>query len=298
MSIVTFEPLYTTRRLIRSALRTLLFQRSVVLVCALSILLLSLFQWGEQHFMRLLVRWGGEIQFTAVLNDQTKSQEKLLKSLRELPFVNRVEFISPEKATELLQNPDLLKNLPSDSFPATVRLTSVPANYHPDEVRGFVELLRKRGEFSHVFYSSGWVKHFYFVSTAASKVIFLVGIALVVMMLLIMISVLRLAWDHHRQEIALLNLLGATPRSLLIPFFIEGCLIGVVSTVFAAGVFFLLFSLGNAYWGTTINWDSISIPLTMLSLKEWGFLAILAIGLCGVSGIIAAYQVFRSGERF
>lgn len=151
---------------------------------------------------------------------------KLRAELAATPNVERVEFISKEKAyeRERRRNPEAYELLGSNPLPDSFRLT--PED--PDGVNAIVESVRSAGlasvdevknreeETQKILQATGLVKA---LTAAIAVLLVLASIALIA-------NTIRLSIFARRREVEVMKLVGATNWFIRWPFVIEGVIVG------------------------------------------------------------------------
>jgi len=176
--------------------------------------------------------------------------EEVFASLQRHPLVRSAEFISSKQAIELLKKElgsrgDVLQGLDENSkLPAAVDLYLYRDELGADQTQKFVEDLRTRDEVDDVVHGSEWVDK---VQGAVQvfRVIASVGLALALIVVVFVVSnTIKLAIYARRDELMIMQLVGAGRGFIQIPFLVAGVVQGAVGSLLAVtllqGAFVLL----------------------------------------------------------
>jgi cell division transport system permease protein len=101
-------------------------------------------------------------------------------------------------------------------------------------------------------------------------------------------STIKMAVHARSAEIEILRLVGATPRFIRIPFFIEGLLQGVVGSIIAFVVVVYLHSRLDAYISEEKLLD-VSLDLIPTAMIVWFFVGGILLGFLGSMVSIGRY---------
>lgn len=118
-----------------------------------------------------------------------------------------------------------------------------------------------------------------------------IAAVLLVVSLIIISNTIKLAMMDRREEIAIMKMVGATNRFIRLPFFVEGCLLGLFGSVLSFFIEWGLYEvIRDAILGTNLK------VLTVVSFTE--VLAPMAL-ICAVAGFfIGIFGSLMSIRRF
>lgn len=226
---------------------TLVVVTACYLVVTISVLL-------SQNLRKILTVWGEDLQMTVYLTDNSEALdvEALQKKIEAQKNVGKVKFISKERALsefrgqmasyapDILNEKDLLSLIPA-SFQVSLS-ESVAAMEHVKILENLASLLKTEKTVAEVSYGQDWVQKysrflFYFQRACEAVGIIILGAALFVLS-----NVIRASVQSRRQEIEVLELIGATPGMIRRPFLLEGATLGLVSSALAVGLAYILFT--------------------------------------------------------
>ncbi len=157
------------------------------------------------------------------------------------PTVERVEYVSKEDALErarklFKENPEVLENLPTNPFPASLearlsdpsKAETVAAAFKGEEG---VESVRYGGEQGQkIVRNAGWV----------SAIAVIMAAFLVVAATMLVANTIRLSIFARRREIEVMKLVGASNSFVRVPFMIEGFLVGLIAATGAISIIWIV----------------------------------------------------------
>lgn len=230
------------RYFIREGLKNIWVNRmmSIASICVLTVCLLLL---GTSVLVSMNVRnlmhsVEQQNQIGVFLKDgiDQASIDKIGDELKKLPDVSKVEFISKEQALanekkQLGKDQDLLNGVDKDNFfPNSYRVTlksmqrynevvkKIHAIPNVDQVNEHSGVAEKLNNISNTV---GWAGFWLFIILAAVS-------------LFIIVYTIKLAVYVRRREVNIMKFVGATDWFIRWPFFVEGLLIGLFSSVLAS----------------------------------------------------------------
>ncbi|WP_424766676.1 permease-like cell division protein FtsX [Paenibacillus sp. sgz302251] len=223
--------------------------------------------------------------------DQAKMTE-LQNKIGNLTEVSKVTFVSKEEGLELLrknlgeENKDLLagyeneKNPLPDSFTVEV--------YDPQAVGTAaqqIEAINQADELkpiNKINYGQGTVEMLFKVTNALRYIGFIIVIGLSVTAMFLISNTIKMTIIARRREIGIMKLVGATNSFIRWPFFIEGALIGIISSVLTTIAVLVGYS-------ELVKFTQIGLSLMMIKLvtvEEAGLMtAALLLGLGTLLGV-------------
>ncbi|MGZ3742348.1 MAG: cell division protein FtsX [Pseudobdellovibrionaceae bacterium] len=208
----------------------------------------------SQNLRKILTVWGEELHMTVYLSENTEilDAETLKKKIETNPNVGRIKFISKEKALEdfrsqmasyapdILSEKDFLSLIPA-SFQVSLK-DSLKAIDHLKALDDLAGSLKNEKSVAEVSYGQEWVQKYgqflYYFEKACQAV----GIIIFCAALFVLSNVIRASVQSRRQEIEVLELIGATPSMIRRPFMIEGAVLGLASSVLAVGLSYFAYT--------------------------------------------------------
>lgn len=272
------------------------FSTLVVLCGAFSVIVCTMLI--SQNLTQVLSSWGESVQVTAYVDEANDESitEKIEKQLKSLGDVVKVEFVDREMATANFKEqmasyaPGLLSDADfANPFPASFRLTLKDGS-KPEKLREVSETIKSFDGIEEVSYGQSWVSNY---STFA-KVISNFGQALVVLLLagglMIVGNAVRASVAVRREDVEILELVGATKAMIRTPFLVEGALIGFVAAALALILNFALYTFATEVLSESLGFMRFTEVFSFAS-----GLTVLAVLALGASvGLAGAYFAVRS----
>lgn len=199
---------------------------------------------------RLLASWGETVQLTAYLDEGlTAAQIPVIQAeLEKLPSVESVTHVAREAATANFKTqmasyaPDLLTDADfANPFPASFRITLRGGVHSEKDFASLEKIAAAAGKVKgveDVSYGQTWVKSYStFVSALAAS-----GGAMILILLagglFVVANSIRAGISARREEIEILELIGATASMIRRPYIVEGAAMGFVAAIVSLVVCF------------------------------------------------------------
>jgi len=201
---------------------------------ALTLFVFGAFMMLQVNLEQLLSAWGDQIQITAYLGRDVAPAERgaLLKRIESLPEVQRVHYTSQTQAWRDFQSAlgaqsGLIEGLPHDILPASVEL-SIKSGYRDSStIEQLAQRLRTEKEIATVEYPQQWVERLGLIVLAVEWAKWIVGGVLFLATFFIVGNAVKLAIYARRDEVEIMQLVGASQGLIQAPFVLEGMLQGV-----------------------------------------------------------------------
>jgi cell division transport system permease protein len=240
------------QHLFRAWIRHWPLQVATVTVMTLVLMMLNSLFLGFGLFRGTLEQWGQGLEMIVFLKEgvSTPSVEALTAELKATNAFDKIEFTSKVDATSRFlsslgtESMELIKDPKwSSPIPASLDLSldsSLAPELRVPALQTWSQRLRSNAMVEDVFYGQGWIENFSrFVSSARGLMI--VGwILSLAVGLLIVSNCIRLSFLQRRDEIEILELVGATSRFIRIPFLIEGMVLGFLASLLSLGFSYAL----------------------------------------------------------
>ncbi len=270
---------------------------------AIALFVFGAFLLAQENLQNLLTGWGDQIQINAYLDKDLGAEEVavLRDKIQSFSEVERVRHISREQAWKdfraaLGAHSNVLEGLPEDVLPASFEIFIKPAYRDGPIVEGFANRLGKERGLTTVEYPQEWVDRLSLVVLALQWAKWVLGGILFVATFFIVRSTVQLAILAQKDEIEIMQLIGAPEELIQAPFVVEGMIQGFIGAGLSVlGLWFLLLFLRDQA-PTAIGLFGI---LGRLQFIDWRSIAlILAIGsLLGASGSVFSLRRFMKRWR-
>ena len=286
-------------RRVRSNLWELLWTHALTSgTMATALFVFGAFMLLQENLQHLLKGWGDQIQINAYLDNDMGAgdAQRLADRLRAFPEVERVRHISPEQAWRDFQaalgsQTGLLEGLPRNVLPASFEISIKPAYRDGQVVEDLANRLRKERGIATVEYPQEWVERLSLVVLAVQWAKWLFGGVLFMATFSIVGSAVKLGILARKEEIEIMQLVGASEELIQAPFVIEGMIQGVTGGIVSLAFLWALFFFLRRQIATSV---ALIGPLTQLQFLEVESIAlILAIGwLLGAAGSLFSLRRF------
>jgi cell division transport system permease protein len=217
---------------------------------AITLFIFSAFLLLQENLQGLLKAWGDQIQIDVYLENGLASEEIhwLLTRVREFPEVERVRYISQQQAWRefaeaLGAQAGVLQGLPQDVLPASFEIGLKPPYRHPERVRAFVDRVKAEKGIAAVEYARDWFDRLAVVVRAVRWAKWILGGLLLLATVFIVDSAIKLALVSRREEVEIMQLVGASAALIQAPFVLEGMIRGLFGALLALSCLWALFRL-------------------------------------------------------
>jgi len=252
---------------------------------------------------KLLGSWGEQIQLTGYLSPSVGAAdlETLLAKLKSQPEVAQLRHTSQEQAWRNFQSglgaqTGLLEGLPRDVLPASIEITLRMDSRDNATIEQFAERLRKHKEFTQIDFPQQWVERLGLLVATLQWLKWLIAGVLFLAVFFIVSRMVKLAVLARRQEIEVMQLVGATEILIQAPLAIEGLLQGLLG---AGGALALLFGAYRLLRDDPAGLSALIPALSRIEFLDGPRIAlILSVGaILGVSASLFALRgMVRSWE--
>ena len=178
-----------------------------------------------------------------LLDETTKEQaDTMMETIKGYSDVEEVKYLSKEQALEdwrkeWKENAHLLDSLPSNPLPNSIVVTVSQIEYS-DVV---VDKLQKLEGIEGVKYYKDTVNKLIRVTNSIKFAGFVIIIFLVIVSVVVVSNTIKLTVLARVREIEIMKYVGATNWFIRGPFLVEGILIGIISSLIAAGLVSVLY---------------------------------------------------------
>ncbi len=183
------------------------------------------------------------LQMGAFLSDELTQQQavELMDVVKKLPGVRDVTYVSKEEAFAIMKRQTSIdiEDLVPNPLPASLKIT-VASPRAAQELAGQVALLEGVEDVS---YGEAQLQTILPIFYGLQITSFYLAVVLTVASLLTIVNTIRLAILARAKEISIMQLVGATPGFIRLPFLIEGFIYGFVGAAFALAFLAIGYSL-------------------------------------------------------
>lgn len=254
-----------------------------VMTISVALVIIGGFFLCYRNFEKLADKTSPQITGTAYLKDEiTHSQIGALKErMMSLENVQKVNFKSKDNVVEELQlflGSTGGTTLPgSELFPNVIEL-EIKQDMSPEKIEILKGIISRFPEVSEVDFSDDWLAQY----KKVSQVLKIVGLMMMALMIIgcsfLIANFMGMRHQSRRNEIEIVNLIGADRNFIITPYIWEGVIEGVMGSTLAIVMLLVvktfLFGLMSAHWSV------------YLGIPQWSFLSfaqILVIYLVGIT---------------
>lgn len=198
-----------------------------------------------QNLRTILTTWGQSMQMSAYLTDEAGPEDisQIEKFLMNSGKIEKVKLVTPEGALsdfreqmaayapDLLANEELLKVIP-----ASFQFSLDPEIAGAEQLATMQSLAHALKDFpgvEEVSYGQDWVKNYSEIVAGVQWFGWLVVFMVTIGGLFVIANMIRTSISQRREEIEVLELIGASRGYIRWPFVIEGAFLGFVASVFS-----------------------------------------------------------------
>jgi len=157
-------------------------------------------------------------------------------------------------------------------------------------LKGLAEEVQKNKIVDDVSYGQGWIENWAGFLTSV-QLLSAAAIALTIFLgLLVIGNSVRVSLSQRRDEIEIMELVGATSRWIRTPFIVEGAMLGLFASVLSCAIGSTLQTVAFDYLKSSLSFWSVLQELSPLSPTGW--LLVTFIGMC--FGAFGAYVCVRN----
>ncbi len=232
-----------------------------------------------QNLKTVTHSWEGNPSVSIYLKRDTPQPkiDTLLNRLRSNAKIQKVDYISPQQGLasfeKLTDFGNILGTLNTNPLPPVIDITPTANGNSPAEVQHLLTSIRTYPQVDLVQMDTAWVKRLFYIISLGERVAYTLAGLFAIAVVLITGNTLRLTTQQHREEIAIMRLIGATASFICRPFIYRGAIYG-----FTGGVFALLF--------ITILWAWLEGPLHKLAASYHSTLHLAGLHLSTVFSIL------------
>lgn len=261
------------------------FRRSPLLtglsaaMVGLALFVVGLFSLAAYNLQLALRTMEERVEVVAYLREGTRLQEveEVRSALEALPPVRFVRYVNKQQALErairdLPEIGEISSDFEANPFPASLEVELREGSRSTENVERIVHEARLYGAVEDVRYGQEWVEKLFFLRRIGGITSLVLGSAFAVVAALIIATAVRIAVFARKEEIYVMQLVGARDGFIRRPFLIEGFFTGLAGGLLAYGL----------TWSTYTAVYRLLFELEWVP-REWVGIGILAGALFGVT---------------
>ncbi len=245
---------------------------------------------------RFLAVWGDEIQITVYLKDTVSAEQlgAIKRGFQSERAIEGFQYINKEAAQASFEKslssygPDFLRAIQGDNenpFPASYLIKIAKEKKTPELIAGLAQEFSKWGGVEDVSFGQEWLKN-YAVLLKIVRLMAMVFTTIILIGCVFTVSnAVQASLTVRREEIEILELVGATQKTIRRPFIVEGAFQGILAAAVS------LFLLAIAYKLIYQSLDSVLGAATTLSTLSFFpfYLVVFVLVLGAAIGAAGSY---------
>jgi cell division transport system permease protein len=267
-------------------------------IAAISTVAISLLLLGGVQILGLVVSnvtstIESKVEINAYLFDNATQNEisQLETDLSQMPEVQGVDFISKEEAYEIFKEryadqPQLWKQLPKDTLPASLRISLIDA----DDTEEVASRIDGAPGVEEVSFGGDVIRRLLRVNALLRSIALVMSLVLMIAAAALIANTIRLAIYARREEIGIMKLVGATNWFIRIPFILEGIFAALVGAIVSGAIVITLNSILFERIGENVIFLG---PIFRFSTAEMGGVLLLLVAVGCLVGIIGSTMALR-----
>ena len=266
-----------------------------ILAIALAMIVLGTLLLVTWNVERLLTQWASAAEFSVYLRDDASSEQRgaIETAIDRSGVIEEREFVSKADAIgrfrrEFAELASLTESFDENPFPASLEIRIRPEAEADGRAQTLVEQVASLPGVADVRYDRAWLGRLASGLAAVRGAGLLLAIVMGMAAAVTVASVVRLGMNARRQEIDIMELVGAPISFIRGPFVAEGVLQGGLGALMAMALLWLGLQLVSAWWGTdlAVLFDGGAIEFLPARLAVALIAGGMAVG--GVGGYAAA----------
>jgi cell division transport system permease protein len=252
----------------------------------------------QENLHGLLRGWGNQVQIFVYLQNgfPTGEVNLLVQRVRSYAEVENVRYVSKGEAWKQFEKAlgaqsGMLEGLPTNILPSSLEISLKRSHRNRASVVGVAQRLSGEKGIGEVEYPEDWMDKLSLLVLGVQWAKWILGGFLFVATLFIVGSTVKLAILARRDEIEIMQLVGASQRLIKAPFVVEGMIQGIVGASFSLLFLWILFFFLSAQlpssFGIFISQDQLHF------LDSRGILLLLLLGwTMGAGGSLFSLRRF------
>ncbi|HAG50236.1 MAG: hypothetical protein A2X87_03855 [Deltaproteobacteria bacterium GWC2_42_51] len=221
-----------------------------VITIAISLTICCLFFGVFINLNKMLSSMGGEIQVMVYIKDDISSEtlQNIKEQITNMPEVEALEYISKEKAFSIFKNDlkgqtGILEGLNTNPLPSSLEIRMKKDYRNPAGISRLVARLKLINDIDDIQYSKEWIDKLFAFIRFVEAFALIIGSFILMATLFIISNTIRLTIYARREEIEIMEFLGATNIFTKTPFIIEGIIEGFLGAILSIGMLFIVSSI-------------------------------------------------------
>ena len=291
---------YGLTRVFQNTRRNLFSNLITIGITTISILIFSTFSLIAFNLSSFLRIWEEKIEIIAYLNRKTpvNEVENLLNMTRRINGVESVRYVSQFDAmtfmeTKLGSQRNLLDGIQPGVLPSSFEIRLLKDYRNSARIKEVVGQLEKIAQFDEIQYGQEWVETFSTIIHLFRLTQWVLGGLLLLAMIFIISNTIQLVIYSRREEIEIMQLVGASPSFVQIPFYIEGIVQGLLGSGLAIVLLYFLHKAVFLYLPLPMQEWFTRIPILFLPFQTLGGILLGGMVLGFLGSLVASVRFLK-----
>jgi cell division transport system permease protein len=283
--------LFALGELVRNPMASLL----TIMVIGVAMALPTLLAILQLNAKTMTLNWNQDPNIAIYLKKSTKEDEisSMLRTLKSNTHVAKIKYISPEQGlqefSKAIQMENFMSQFNENPLPPVLVIIPKKNNLTPASLEKLATEFQSYPDVDSVQLDIDWIKRFNLILSLINRFTYFLSLTLGAAVLLIIGNTIRLTTQTHRQEIALLKLIGASGAFIQRPLLYRGLLYGLLGGIMAW--LFVLLLLWNIE--PSLRTLLASYQATFVLRGEDLQTGLCVIAICGALGFAGAWVAAR-----
>lgn len=257
---------------------------------------------GSKNLKNILTQWGEEAQLTVYLKSSVDVSEKeeIEGRIKQHEIIDSVTYISPEMAMndfkknmknyapEGLQEEEILALIPS-SLQVKIK-SDVAVADRLSELTQLAEVIKGYPGVDDVSYGQDWLEKFSGVVSFVERSLQFLILIITLASVFIVSNIIRASIYSKKEEIIVLEMVGATPSMIRKPFVIEGFVFSGLSSILSLLICFLIYHFLMGGVGKDLSYMKLQETFNFFSYVSMALIVLIQI----VFGTLVSYFCVKS----
>lgn len=275
---------------------------TTIAIIGISLLIFSSFSLIAFNLASLLKIWEDKFEVIAFLKRGTSLNEVegVLKQIRQLDGVETVNYLSPFDAmafmeTRLGKQKNLLEGIQPAVLPASIEIRLKKDYWGQTKIEDVISHLKGVSQIEEIQYGQEWIETFSVLVYLVRFTQWILGGLLLAAIIFIVSNTLQLTISSRREEIEAMQMIGANPAFIQVPFYLEGLFQGLLGATMAMGLLFLLYQVVLVIITPLMKGWMAGLPILFLPWETivWVLSGGMILGLFG--SFVASMRFLRYG---
>ncbi len=294
---------YAMRRALRNMKGNLFTNLTTIAIIGISLLIFLSFSMIAFNLTSILKIWEEKFEVIAYLRKGTSLSEveAVLRQIRQLDGVETVNYLSPFDALTFMESrlggqKNLLEGIQPSILPASIEIRLKKDYWGQTKIDEVVAHLKQVSQIEEIQYGQEWIETFSVIVHLVRLTQWILGGLLLAAIIFIVSNTLQLTISSRREEIEAMQMGGAHPALIQVPFYMEGLIQGLLGAAMAVGLLFLLYKVVLITVTPVMKGWMAGLPI--LFLPQETILWVLSGGIViGLFGSFVASMRFLRYER-